>query len=343
MLLCGANLGTQLNIPLNYDYALSITSFEESMNRKSLGLVFTLLFVTLESGQFVYFGGLFQKINSFLFGFLVFGLIVITCLSWTIIFNPGQLKKAFSFPKQLLVINLGAIITFTAYLMSVQMLEPAITYTISAGTMPITAYILFKLGVREGEAMRNYSEAIGNVLIFCSIIFLSVITAAGLSGFIRGDRFDAVLGILLAIVDGVFFTGILVYSQRMSKAGLGAVAVLGLRLPLYVLVTGAIAYAGYGYSPGQLVSPERLMLYVIIGFLLTIPPLYFLQKAVTLLPTLTISALTALGPFVIFSLQLIEGRIEYSFATMTGLAIYVVGALLSAFGAVKATKNQKLI
>ena len=310
------------------------------MNKTTLGLIFTFIFVILESTQFVYFGGLFQKINSFLFGFLVFGLIIITCLGWTLVVNPAQLKKAISLPRQLLTINLGAVITFTAFLISVQLLEPAITYTISAGTMPVTAYILYRLGFTEGEPMRNTAEACGNILIFCSIIFLAVITVMGLSGFVRGDHSNALIGIILAVIDGIFFTLILVYSQRLNKAGVGAGAVLGLRLPLYVLVTGVIAYSGYGFNPSEILGVGQIAIYVIIGFCLTIPPLYFLQKAITLLPTLTISALTALGPFVIFGLQLIEGRIDYSAITMQGLGIYVVGAFLSALGAVKATTQS---
>ncbi len=254
--------------------------------------------------------------------------------------NPDQVRKAFAARRSLLAVNLGAVVTFTAYLLSVQLLEPAITYTISAGSMPITAYVLYRLGLREGENMRNKSEAIGNTLIFCSIIFLGIITVAGLSGFVRGDRSIALLGVFLAIIDGVFFTLILVYSQRLNIAGVGPSAVLGLRLPLYVLVTGFIAYGGS--EPNQSLPISELGLYVVIGFLLTIPPLYFLQKAVPMLSTLTISALTALGPFVILGLQLVEGRIDYSPVTMIGLAIYMVGAVLSAAGAVKATSDNQL-
>ena len=131
------------------------------MKKSTQGLILTLVFVVLESTQFVYFGGLFQKMNSFLFGFLVFALTIIFCLGWTVVVNPDQLQKALSLPKQLLAINLGAVVTFTAYLISVQLLEPAITYTISAGTMPITAYVLYRLGLREGEPMRNQVEATG--------------------------------------------------------------------------------------------------------------------------------------------------------------------------------------
>lgn len=309
------------------------------MTKAAAGLVFALTFVLLEATQFVYFGGLFQKMDSFLFGFLVFGLTVIVFVGWTMLSNPDQVRKAVAMPKQLLAVNLGAVITFTAYLISVQLLEPAITYTISAGTMPITAYVLYRMGLREGRDMRNRSELIGNFVIFGSIVFLAAITVAGYSGFVRGDRSVAVYGVLLAVVDGVFFTLILVYSQRLNRAGVGPGAVLGLRLPLYVLVTGMIAYSGFGYDQSEHLGVTRIAVYVAIGFLLIIPPLFFLQKAVSMLPALTISALTALGPSVIFFLQLIEGRVDYSSVTMVGLAVYMAGAVLSAAGAVRATND----
>ena len=310
------------------------------MNKTTLGLIFAISFVVLEATQFVYFGGLFQKINPLLFGFLVLSLTMIIFIGWTLLINPGQIKIALTMKQTLLTVNLGAVMTFTASLLAVRLIEPAITYTISAGTMPITAYVLYRLGLREGEDMRNKAESMGNILIFCSIIFLAIITIMGHSGFVRGDDSMALLGVVLSILDGVFFTLILVYSQRLNVGGVGAAAVMGLRLPLYVLVTGMVVYSGYGNidAISSTASPGigKMALYVTIGFLLLAPPLYFLQKAVTMLPTLTISALTAMGPFFIFLLQIIEGRIDYSTITVVGLTIYVTGAMFSSAGAVKA-------
>ncbi len=309
------------------------------MNPAALGLIFTLLFVFLEAVQFVYFGNIFQKVDSFLIGFFVFGLTVTFSIAWTAVYRPKQLKTALALPKQLFLINLGAVVTFTAYLLSVQLIEPAIVYTISAGTMPITALILSKLGVREGGGMRNIAESSGSILIFFSIVFLAAITLFGYSGFVRGDTVTAWIGIFLAIVDGVFFTLILVYSQRLNQAGVGPEAVLGLRLPLYLLVTGLVVFTRT--ETNETISAMEISIYVTIGFLLTIPPLYLLQKAVPLLPTLTISALTALGPMAIFALQNIEGRVAYSAMTITGLTIYVAGAMLLAVGAVTATNIRE--
>ncbi len=85
------------------------------MNKSTIGVILTLLFVLLESTQFVYFGGLFQKMSSFLFGFLVFGLIVILFVGWTVLFNRRQLEITLQQPRLLLAVNAGAVVTFTAY------------------------------------------------------------------------------------------------------------------------------------------------------------------------------------------------------------------------------------
>ena len=87
-------------------------------------------------------------------------------------------------------------------------------------------------------------------------------------------------------------------------------------------------------------QPSEIAFFVLIGLLLTVPPLYTLQKAIAMISTLTVSALTALGPFAIFALQMIEGRVAYSTATLAGLAIYFAGSLLSAAGAVRAAARD---
>jgi drug/metabolite transporter (DMT)-like permease len=300
-----------------------------------LGVILALVFVVLESLQFVFFGGLFQRMSSFLFGFLVFGSTIIGFVAWTALRDPDQIRRAFANRAALIGVNMSAVFAFTSYLMSVQLVEPAITYTISAGTMPVTTYILYRFGVPEGEAMRNRMEGAGNVLLFAGILYLAWVTIAGFTGFVRGDWHAAMAGVLLAVADGVFFTMVLVYSQRLSVSGVGPGAVLGLRLPLYVLVAGGCVALEVDHK--ETLEASEIAIYGLIGLVLTVPPLYTLQKAISLISTLTISALTALGPFIIFGLQMFEGRVGYATATLIGLSIYFVGSLLSAIGAVKST------
>ncbi len=309
------------------------------MSKSAIGVIWGLAFVLLEATQFVYFGGLFQLMSSFVFGFLVFGIITLVFVGWAAARTPEQLKIAFANPGSLIAVNVCATLAVGAYLMSVQLIEPAAAYTISSGMMPVTAYLAYRFGVREGEPMRNATEALGNLFLFAGVVYLAAVTLSGLSGFVRGDTSVAFMGVALAITDGVLFTWVLIYCQRLNRAGVSPGAVFGLRFPLYVLFTGTIAAVGIGQKAA--LSTSDIAIFVAFGLALTVPPLYALQKAVSLVSTMTISALTALGPFVIFGLQIIEGRVEYAPATLIGLALYFVGALLTAFGAVKATVGDR--
>ncbi|MBT4889054.1 MAG: hypothetical protein HON65_05835 [Rhodospirillales bacterium] len=308
------------------------------MDKAFLGVIWAFAFVFLESFQAVFFGGLFQSLSPYLFGFLVFGITSLGFVGWTALKKPQHIKNALNNPRPLIAINIAATIAVMSYLVSIKLIEPAIAYCISAGAMPITTYVLFRLGVREGEGMRNRFEAAGNALLFCGIVYLAGITITGSSGFVREGAWEiALIGVLLAVLDGVLFTWVLVYGQRLDKVGVGPDAVFGLRFMFYICAAGGLALTDPAPA-GQYEFSELSML-VLIGLLLTIPPLYALQRAIALISTLTISAFTSLGPFIIFALQMMEGRVEYSTQTLIGLIIYSAGAMIASIGAYKAATN----
>lgn len=301
-----------------------------------IGLVWATAFVVLEAVQFVFFGGLFQRMNAFLFGFLVLGITTLVFVAAAIVRVPGQVRVAFAQPRLLIQVNVTAALAWLAFLGSVQMIEPAVAYTIGAGVMPLTAFALSRIGWPEGEALRNEAEVLGTVVIALALIGLAAVTFAGGSGFARAG--GAFLGVGLAVADGVLFTLLLVYCQRLDRAGVGASAVFGLRFPLYVLTAGALAAMTLG--PEDVLPWGDTLVAAAVGMCLVVPPLYALQRAVALVSTMTLGAITAAGPFVIFLLQMIEGRVDTSGLTLIGLCVYFAGALLAAYGAVKATLDK---
>jgi drug/metabolite transporter (DMT)-like permease len=309
---------------------------EIRLNPAAVGVVWCLAFVALEAVQYVFFGGVFQRISSFLFGFLAFGTTTLAIVVWLAVKAPEQLGHALRNPRTLIGANVMAMASWCAYLTAVQLIEPAVAYTISAGVMPLTAFVAYRMGTPEGEPMRNRTEASGNLILAGAIVYLSVLTVFGWSGFVRGGLQVAIVGTVLAIVEGVLFTWMLIYCQRMDRSGVGPAAVFALRFPLYIVVAGGFAAAGFDHKSE--ISSSEVAVIVAIGIALTVPPLYALQRAVALISTLTIGALTALGPFIIFGLQLIEGRVDYAPATLAGLGLYCIGAMLAALGAVNAAR-----
>ena len=304
----------------------------------TFGVLWALAFVGLESLQFVFFGNVFQRIDSFLFGALVFGVTTFVFVGWAAMARSGQLRLAFSHPAQLLRINAVAVLAWVAYLGAVQVIEPAIAYTIGCGVMPMVAWAAHRMGVPEGEAFRNRTETIGVCVIALSLVFLIWVTLSGGSGFVRGGTGVAILGVALAVADGFFFTWLLIHCQRIDRVGVGPGTVFGLRFPLYVLVAAVLAGLEVEQKPP--LPMGEVVWIVVIGLVLIIPPLYALQRAVALISTLTIGAITALGPFLIFVLQIIEGRVEFAEMTLIGLGIYSLGAVLAAFGAMKGARGE---
>lgn len=302
-----------------------------------VGLVWAFAFVLLEAIQFVFFGNVFQRVSSVLFGALVLGTTVAAFVGWTAVYRSSQLHRAFSMPWLLLAINVTALLSWLMFLMAVQLIEPAVAYALGAGAMPLAAWAAHQLGIPEGEAMRNRMEAIGNTLIGAALVYLLLITTFGASGFTRGGAGMATLGALLALTEGALFTWLLILCQRIDRAGVKPGALFGLRFPLYVLTAGTLA--AMGFDAKEAVPWSELAVIVALGLLLIVPPLYALQQAVSHLSTLTISAITALGPFFIFALQMAEGRVSYSTPTLIGLGIYYVAAITTALGALKASRG----
>ena len=215
------------------------------MNRAAVGVIWGVPFVVLESIQFVFFGNVFQRISSALFGCLVFGITTIFIAGWAARARPAELDQAFSHPGHILAINLVTMASWITFLIAVQSIEPAIAYTIGAGAMPITTWLAHRAGVPEGDSMRNRTEALGNLLILDTIVYLATISIAGQSGFVRGCTLSAVLGVALAFGEGALFTWQLIVSQRIDRTGVGPAVAFGLRLPLFVLTAGALAGIGF--------------------------------------------------------------------------------------------------
>ncbi len=297
-----------------------------------VGLLWALAFVTLESVQFVFFGGAFQRMNSYLFGAVVLGVSITGFLTWATVFRRHELRRAFRRPGLLLAINAAATLSWLSFLGSVQLIEPAVAYTIGTGVMPLAAWLFWRLGLPEGAPPRNPVEFLGMAVISVSVLMLAFVTLAGLSGFTRGGW--AAAGVLLAVADGVSFTMLLILCQRLSRQGVGAATVFGLRFPLYVLVSAGLFASGAGIA-SQVDFSEGVWI-VVVGLMLIVPPLCALQRAVDLVSTLTLATVTATGPFVIFLLQIVEGRVDHSGPTLAGLSIYFCGAIVAAVGAVRA-------
>ncbi|MCF6302156.1 MAG: hypothetical protein L3J13_02960, partial [Devosiaceae bacterium] len=119
------------------------------MSNIQLGLICCLSFVTLEAFQAVYLGTVFQDVDSFLVGTWVFGISVVGCTLATAIYRPAELAASGHAWRILVAVNLFAALTWTTYFIAVQLIEPAVVFTIFSGMVPLGTVIAAWLGLPE--------------------------------------------------------------------------------------------------------------------------------------------------------------------------------------------------
>lgn len=304
------------------------------MSHAQIGLICCLSFISLESFQAVYFGVVFQEVDSFLVGTWVFGISVVGCTLATAVFRPVELAASRRAWRIVVALNLFAALTWTTYFIAVQLIEPAVVFTIFSGMVPLGTVVAGWLGLPEAWSAKRRFVRIGNALVLLSIVSLAVTTVSGFSGFVRGDWLAALLGVGLSAFSGGCTAFVILYSVRLNGRSVGPLAQFGLRFVLYTLL--ALMAFLIGVDDKDVATPPADMAWiVVIGLAVIAFPLYLVQKAVPLIPASMIAAITALGPAMVFLMQLFDGRVYYSAATLGGLAIYITGAFIAVCGATK--------
>ena len=265
-----------------------------------------------------------RRPNSFLVGALVFGVPAAICILVTALLRPEELRNAWRRPADLLGLNVTSAGAWLAYLIAIQLIEPAVAFAVFSGAIPLAAQSARRLGRARGPA-GSPATRLGRLMLVAGMAVLAVSTLAGWSGFVRGGAGVAVAGLALAALAGSLIAGMLAFSARLGDAGVGPLAQFGLRFPLYtVLALGGFAL---GLDAKGALPASELALVAAAGLVLLAFPIYAVQKAVSLTSATTVGVFAATGPLMVFVMQLADSRIAYAPATLVGLSIYFAGAL----------------
>ena len=295
------------------------------------GLAWALAFAVLDAAQAVVFGNWLQFMDSFQVGFLVFALTTMASLVWAARFRPEQLRLALLHWRKLAGLNLAFALGWALFLLSIQLLEPAIAFSLFTGVIPLTTILAAVLGFADGMAARNSIERTGNLVLLAGLVFLCWITLGGSSGFVRGALPAAMAGLALAIAAGMAITVMLFFSRRLDADGVEPATQFATRFGIYLILSFTGWQLGFD-AKAHTTSLPMLAMAVAAGIVLMAMPVYAVQKAVALVPTLTIAAFAATSPFLVFVFQQIEGRIDYAPLTLAGLSICFAGSLIALTG-----------
>ena len=293
------------------------------------GLSWSAVYILLESAQSVFFGAVLQEMDSFQLGFWVFGITTVLLILGISVFDPVQIRLCARNLPGLVACNCSTAAGWIFYLFSIQLIEPAVAFTVSSAAMPVAAVGFSFFGIGEPASLDTARKKVGFWLIVAGILFLAGSTLMGFSGFVRGTQIAGIAGLACAALSGCAFALMLVHCKALNDNGLGPVSVFAFRFLAYVALSafGWLLHLDYK----GLVETDDAAIAILIGLVIMAFPLFAMQKAISSISVLLLSAITALGPLVVFCMQIIEGRVGFSGFTLAGLLIYSLGALVMVF------------
>ena len=309
-----------------YESAMNIGSQANDRRRETAGFIVAAGFVLLAAVRDVYLGGLFQRITPLLIAIAAFSLC-------TVLFLPVLLGSRRSLvalrrrPGDLLWVNITTACAWLGFLYALKLIEPTIVQILYSGIGPLSVIWIERYFSTDGGVRLSRSERIAFLGLFAALMFSAVVVLAGLSGAPSDSVGDAALGVIFAAGGGIAISVATMLCRRLNDTGATPSALLALRFP----ATAASAFVVLALLPSGLPTGAAwLEAVLVIAALLIVLASFVNQVAISLASPLTVRVVLAVGPVLIFFLQVFEGRLAASPYSLIAATLYAFAALAAA-------------
>jgi drug/metabolite transporter (DMT)-like permease len=308
---------------------MSAIPTEPQRRREITGFLLSLAFAALAAGRDVYLGGLFQHVEPLLVALTAFALCSLVFVPIALLRDPGGPAALLRRPLALFWINATTALAWLSYFFALRTIEPALVQVLFYGIGPLSVGWVDGLVPGSIRTRLSLSERGLHLGLLASLVVAAGVVLAGLSGLGSQPAGVAVAGVVLALGGGVSISISTLLSRVLNDSGLRPATVLALRFPGALVLAAAFAAA----SPAPLlagVTPGVFAGVALAALLLIVLPNYVNQVGVALASPVTVRAVLALGPVLVFALQLLEGRLSPSIATLVTCVLYAVFAVAAA-------------
>lgn len=139
----------------------------------------------------------------------------------------------------------------------------------------------------------------------------------------------AAYGIALAIGGGISISISTLLSRALNDAGLRPATVMAARFPGAIVLTAGLVLAS-PVSVRSGVTPDAMIGVALAALALIVVPNYVNQVGVALASPVTVRAVLAVGPVLVFALELADGRLSSSPWTLAACVLYALVAVAAA-------------
>jgi drug/metabolite transporter (DMT)-like permease len=286
-----------------------------------LGPLLVVFFGLSQAFRDVYLGGIFQRVEFFTVLLIAFGLSTIIFAGIATIRTPEQWRKLRGHGGTILAMNLTTAMAWSSYFFALTWLEPAAVNTLHSGMGPLTVVVMGGLGMRLAKAGHiGRAEMLSYVGIALSLAALWWVVLTGRSGLPVGNVMATFAGLCLQMVSGSAITISMMYSKRMSDAGINAEVITALRYFGLIALAAVMTFTRSGFRGIE--SPLDFATIALLATALMIVPLFALQVGITRTSPLTTHVIRALGPVFVFALEQVDGRMLHSLPTLVCILAY---------------------
>jgi drug/metabolite transporter (DMT)-like permease len=293
------------------------------------GFLASLAFTALASVRDVYFGGVFQSTSPLLVAVVAFTLCALIFLPIALLRSPGSVRVLRRRWRELAWINVTTGLAWISFFYALRTIEPLLVQILFAGVGPLSVVWIDRVaGVTTALGPGERPIHLG---LFATLGLAAVVALAGLSGAGPQSAWTAGLGVVLATGAGISISVSTVLSRRLNDAGVEPTGLVSVRF-LGAIALAATLAAASGDDLTALFSRADVALVLGATLLLIVFPIYVSQVGISLASPLTVRAVLALAPVLIFVLQLAEGRMSpspWSLATGVLYGVFAVSAALA--------------
>jgi drug/metabolite transporter (DMT)-like permease len=295
------------------------------MSSSVIGLLCLVFFAISQGIRDTLFGNVFQSVSIFLVAALAFGASTLVFVALTAIRRTKDLRILARYPGAFIALNITTAIAWLCFFFGLKNLEPAVVATLYNGVGPIAVLVIEARGWLATRARPNAGEWLCYLGIALALTALAIVVVTDRSGLATGDLATQAVALVAVVTGGTMITISHMIARWFNDQGAGSDAVTGTRF----LVTLAAAI-GFELSRGPALSADAiasLPLLTLIAFALIVIPAYVIQLGIARTSPLAVNVIRALGPVSVFAFQQIDGRLQFSGATLACITLFCVSAI----------------
>jgi drug/metabolite transporter (DMT)-like permease len=298
-------------------------------NPEAVGLLLSLAFVLLASVRDVYLGGRVQHVSPLAVAVSAFSVCTLAFLAVALVRDRAGLARLVRHPRRLGWVNATTALAWLSFLFALRIAEPALVQILFFGVGPLSLTWIDRWAAVATPAPLAPGERRLRLGLLVCLGLAATVAAGGLSGLGAQPPGRALLGVALALGGGVAIAASTSLCRALNDAGVRPATLLSLRFPGAAVLAAALAVLS-GEDGLHALTPGGLAGIALPSSLLIVLPNYVNQVGVALASPVTVRAVLALGPVVVFLLQLVEGRLPSSPATLGACLLYGAFALAAA-------------